>query len=98
MSDGRGSTSIGAWKGYGPDNPLPPSTGVAEPGPHSPAHAGALTYEPHYGLKTKPFSLSTDPRALYSAPGHAQALDDLLNAIRRREGIIALTGEMGTGK
>ena len=85
------------WKGYTPDN-KPSGASVAEPGPHSAANAGALTYEPHYGLKAKPFSLSTDPRVLYTAPGHAEALDELLAAIRRREGLIVVTGEMGTGK
>jgi general secretion pathway protein A len=85
------------WKGYSPDN-KPSGASVAEPGPHSAANAGALTYEPHYGLKAKPFSLSTDPRVLFTAPGHAEALDELLSAIRRREGIIVVTGEMGTGK
>jgi len=85
------------WKGYSPDN-KPSGASVAEPGPHSAANAGALTYEPHFGLKAKPFSLSTDPRVLYTAPGHAEALDELLAAIRRREGLIVVTGEMGTGK
>jgi len=85
------------WKGYTPDN-KPSAASVADPGPHSAANAGALTYEPHYGLKAKPFSLSTDPRVLYTAPGHAEALDELLSAIRRREGLIVVTGEMGTGK
>lgn len=86
------------WKGYGPDNTVPSAAGVAESGLQSAISAGALTYEPHYGLKAKPFSLSTDPRSLYTAPGHAEALDDLLAAIRRREGIVVVTGEMGTGK
>src|SRR5215510_1175272 len=85
------------WKGYTPEN-KPSGASVAEPGPHTAVSAGALTYEPHYGLKAKPFSLSTDPRALFTAPGHAEALDDLLAAIRRREGLIVVTGEMGTGK
>jgi type II secretory pathway predicted ATPase ExeA/cell division septation protein DedD len=88
---------MGEWKGYGPDN-TPSGTGVAEPGPHTAVSAGALTYEPHYGLRAKPFSLSTDPRTLFTAPSHAAALDELLAAIRRREGIIVVTGEMGTGK
>jgi general secretion pathway protein A len=58
----------------------------------------SLTYEPHYGLKEKPFSLSADPRFLYRSPAHAPAFDELLNGIRRREGLIVLTGEIGTGK
>jgi len=85
------------WKGYTPDN-KPSGASVAEHGPHSAANAGALTYEPYYGLKAKPFSLSTDPRVLYTAPGHAEALEELLAAIRRREGLIVVSGEMGTGK
>ncbi|HLG54671.1 MAG TPA: AAA family ATPase [Vicinamibacterales bacterium] len=86
------------WKGYGPDNVLSSEAGVYETGPQSAANAGSLTYEPYYGLKTKPFSLSTDPRAFYNSPIHATVLEDLLGAIRRREGLIVLTGEMGTGK
>ena len=58
----------------------------------------SLTYEPRYGLKEKPFSLSADPRFLYRSPAHAPAFDELLNGIRRREGLIVLTGEIGTGK
>src|SRR5678815_455994 len=85
------------WKGYSPDNILASDADFAD-GPQSAATSGALTYEPHYGLKAKPFSLSTDPRSLYKSPAYSAALDDLLSAIRRREGIIVLTGEMGTGK
>ncbi len=85
------------WKGYDPDNVLPSDAGVAD-GPQTAATSGALTYEPYFGLKAKPFSLSTDPRALYKSPAHRAVLDDLLSGIRRREGIVVLTGEMGTGK
>ncbi|MBI4521122.1 MAG: AAA family ATPase, partial [Gemmatimonadetes bacterium] len=58
----------------------------------------SLTYEPYYGLLEKPFSLSADPRFLYRSPSHAPAFDDLDAAIRRREGLIVLTGDIGTGK
>ena len=85
------------WKGYSPDNVLASDAGLDD-GPQSAATSGALTYEPFYGLKAKPFSLSTDPRSLYKSPAHSAVLDDLLSGIRRREGIIVLTGEMGTGK
>jgi type II secretory pathway predicted ATPase ExeA/cell division septation protein DedD len=85
------------WKGYRPDNVLASDAGI-EDGPQTAATSGALTYEPFYGLKAKPFSLSTDPRSLYKSPAHSGVLNDLLSAIRRREGIIVLTGEMGTGK
>ena len=85
------------WKGYGPDNVLSVDAGVAD-GPETAAGAGALTYEPYYGLKAKPFSLSTDPRTLYTSAAHRAVIDDILAGIRRREGIVVLTGDMGTGK
>ena len=62
---------------------------------HTPA---SLTYEPFYGLSEKPFSLSADPRFLFKSPSHSGAFDALLAGIRRREGLIVLTGEIGTGK
>jgi type II secretory pathway predicted ATPase ExeA len=58
----------------------------------------SLTYEPYYGLTEKAFSLSADPRFLFRSPEHAPAFEELLNGIRRREGLITLTGEIGTGK
>lgn len=57
-----------------------------------------LSYEPFYGLREKAFSLSADPRFLYKTPAHGLALDELCAGIRRREGLIVLTGEIGTGK
>jgi type II secretory pathway predicted ATPase ExeA/cell division septation protein DedD len=59
---------------------------------------GALTYEPHFGLREKPFSLSSDPRFFYSRSSHGASFDTLTAGIRRREGILALMGEVGTGK
>jgi general secretion pathway protein A len=57
-----------------------------------------LTYEPYYGLREKPFSLSTDPKFFYKSAAHAGTFEDLVLAIRRREGLIVLTGDIGTGK
>lgn len=62
------------------------------------ARSPYLTYEPYYGLKEKAFSLSADPRFLHKSRVHAPMFDELLAGIRRREGIIVLTGEPGTGK
>jgi general secretion pathway protein A len=65
----------------------------------APAGSSALlTYEPYYGLREKPFSLSTDPKFLYKSAAHTGTFEDLLLAIRRREGLIVLTGDIGTGK
>jgi general secretion pathway protein A len=63
-----------------------------------PGRSPYLTYEPYYGLKEKPFSLSADPRFLYKSRTHAPVFDALRAGIRRKEGIIVLTGEPGTGK
>ena len=59
---------------------------------------GSLTYEPYFGLREKAFSLSPDPRFFLRQSSHAKAFDALVAGIRRREGILALTGEVGTGK
>jgi general secretion pathway protein A len=63
-----------------------------------PGSDSAFIYEQFYGLREKPFSLSSDPRFLYKSPAHSAAFNDLLTAIRRREGLIVLTGDIGTGK
>ena len=68
--------------------------GGPEPGDRS----GHLTYEPHFGLSEKPFSLSADSRFLFKSRSHAVALTETVAAIQRREGLIVLTGEIGTGK
>ena len=65
--------------------------------PHNPRAAG-LTYEPFYGLREKPFSLTADSRFFYQSRAHAPAFDELLGAIRRRESLNVLTGDTGTGK
>jgi general secretion pathway protein A len=59
---------------------------------------GPLSYEPFFGLTRKPFSLASDPEFLYESPSHAAALAALLAGIRRREGLLAFTGDVGTGK
>ena len=69
--------------------------GTSEAGAPDP---GALTYEPHFGLREKPFSLSSDPRFFYGHSSHGVSFDTLTAGIRRREGILALMGEVGTGK
>jgi general secretion pathway protein A len=63
-----------------------------------PSASISLTYETFYGLHEKPFSLSSDSRFLFKSPSHAPAFERLLAGIRRREGLIVLTGEPGTGK
>ncbi len=55
-------------------------------------------YEDYYGFVEKPFSLTPDPKYLYKSESHASAFDLLQYAIRRREGFVVVTGDIGTGK
>jgi general secretion pathway protein A len=55
-------------------------------------------YEAFYGLREQPFALSTDPKFIFWSGSHRRAYDDLLVGLRRREGLLLLTGETGTGK
>src|SRR5262245_12041819 len=55
-------------------------------------------YERYYGLTEKPFSLTPDPKFLYRSQSHANAFELLQYAIRRREGFVVVTGDIGTGK
>ena len=55
-------------------------------------------YEEYYGLVEKPFSLTPDPRYLYKSESHASAFELLQYAIRRREGFVVVSGDIGTGK
>jgi general secretion pathway protein A len=55
-------------------------------------------YEEFYGFVQPPFSLTPDPRFLYRSESHDLALQQVWQAIRRKEGFIVLTGDIGTGK
>jgi len=55
-------------------------------------------YEQYYGFAQAPFTLAPDPRFLYRSESHDHALTLLQQAIRRKEGFIVLTGDIGTGK
>src|SRR5687767_14975248 len=55
-------------------------------------------YEDYYGFSEKPFSLTPDPKYLYKSESHASAFELLQYAIRRREGFVVITGDIGTGK
>jgi general secretion pathway protein A len=55
-------------------------------------------YTAFYGLREKPFALSPDPRFLFLAASHREALAHVLYGVEQGEGFIAVTGEVGTGK
>lgn len=55
-------------------------------------------YETHFHLQCDPFAVSPDPRFLYGTPTQAESLAGLLYGVQSRRGVMALTGEVGTGK
>ena len=59
---------------------------------------GAQQYEEFYGFAQSPFTLAPDPRFLYPSPSHEEAIRQLLQTIKRREGVAVLSGDIGTGK
>jgi type II secretory pathway predicted ATPase ExeA len=60
--------------------------------------AGAESYEAYYGFVEAPFSLAPGVRFAYQSRAHAAALDEIRRALERREGLIVVSGEVGTGK
>lgn len=51
-----------------------------------------------YGLKEKPFNVTSDPAFFFLSRQHKDALAHLVYGATQRKGIIVLTGEIGTGK
>lgn len=57
-----------------------------------------LMYCKFYGLKERPFNVTSDPAFFFSSKKHQEALSHLLYGVTQRKGIIVVTGEIGTGK
>ena len=55
-------------------------------------------YERHFGLKTKPFSLTPDPAFLYPSRQHAKAMTMLEYGLESQAAFSLLTGAIGSGK
>ncbi len=55
-------------------------------------------YAEFYGLKEMPFALTPDPRYIYFTPSHTEVMANLHYGIESGKGLIAVTGEVGTGK
>ena len=62
------------------------------------AEVQTAMYEEYYGFTEKPFSLTPDPKFLYKSESHASAFELLQYAVRRREGFVVVTGDIGTGQ
>ena len=55
-------------------------------------------YLSYYNLESKPFQMSTDPDFLWLGEKHKEALAMLRHAVLENKGILALIGDVGTGK
>jgi general secretion pathway protein A len=55
-------------------------------------------YERFFGLVESPFALTPNPRFLFKSRSISEALEHVTRALRRREALIVVTGEAGTGK
>ena len=55
-------------------------------------------YEAYYSLDDLPFVLTPDPRFLLRSKGHHEILAALLYGITSQKGLMALVGDVGTGK
>lgn len=51
-----------------------------------------------YGLKERPFNVTSDPAFFFLSKRHQEALSHLLYGVSQRKGIVVITGEIGTGK
>ena len=68
------------------------------PARQPPAGGGPSSYETYYGLVEPPFSLTPGLRFAFNSYSHATALAQVRQSLGRREGLIVVTGEVGTGK
>ncbi len=55
-------------------------------------------YKQFYGFKENAFNITSDPAFFFESDQHKDAYAHLLYGIKNRKGIIAMTGEVGTGK
>ena len=55
-------------------------------------------YVEYYRMRQPPFSLTPSGAFAYPSHSYAAARNQLLDALRRREGLVVVTGESGTGK
>ena len=55
-------------------------------------------YERYFGLVESPFALTPNPRFLFKSRSITEALEHVTRALKRREALIVVTGDAGTGK
>jgi general secretion pathway protein A len=77
--------------------PLRQAGDIRHPAPAASSEPQA-TYEMFYGLRERPFSLSTNPKFLYHSSEYDRVAQKMLAAIGQRDPLVVLTGEIGMGK
>jgi len=55
-------------------------------------------YREFFGLREKPFNVTSDPDFLFLSRIHKEAFSHLLYGIKERKGFLEITGEVGAGK
>lgn len=55
-------------------------------------------YLQFFGLKERPFNVTSDPNFLFLSRVHREAFSHLLYGIKERKGFLEITGEVGAGK
>ena len=60
--------------------------------------SGPPSYARYFGLREAPFSLVADRRFVFLGACHTKALAYLLHGVERRDAILHLTGDIGSGK
>lgn len=55
-------------------------------------------YRQFFGLKEKPFNVTSDPNFLFLSRIHKEAFAHLIYGIKERKGFMEITGEIGAGK
>lgn len=55
-------------------------------------------YEAFYGFRENPFRLTPDPDYLFLSTNHQEALGHLLFGVKEGNGVVVVTGGIGTGK
>jgi len=51
-----------------------------------------------YHFNEEPFNITSDPNFLFMSPSHEEALTSIIYGIQGRRGLLAIIGEVGTGK
>jgi len=59
---------------------------------------GVSSYKAFYQLAEEPFAVTPDPRFLFEARQHRDALREVLHVLEAQRGIMLIIGEVGTGK